>query len=372
MHIIRIDVNKVSDRTIPLTARSYRAKAERRKLAYARSFSGRRPDMPYTALWAEIKDEAFRYNSNGNPKGPSPDCFNSQGGTSTISSVFTATRKQQLMNKAYDRMVNRVQGERAQLGTALAEYKSATDMIVNRAGQLTRAYRNLRRGRFDLMLGDLHIRKALPKHHGMKWNRPKDASSLWLEYWFGWAPLISDIGTAIEILQDPPATFEKMHRVRVKEKFQYSFRQSGRNAQNMANGPIQLSCLYQLTSRVDNPNINLANRLGFTNPATIAWELVPFSFLVDWFYPVGRFLSSGDDWLGITRINPMYTLMYKAEIVSEYIDKTGSKFTNEVVQMDRYMGNIAFLPQPIWRRLSLTRAATSVSLLISVFSGKLR
>jgi hypothetical protein len=34
------------------------------------------------------------------------------------------------------------------------------------------------------------------------------------------------------------------------------------------------------------------NRLGLLNPWEIAWELVPLSFVFDWFMPVGNFLSS--------------------------------------------------------------------------------
>jgi hypothetical protein len=31
--------------------------------------------------------------------------------------------------------------------------------------------------------------------------------------------------------------------------------------------------------------------LGFTNPLVVAWEVVPWSFVVDWFIPVGRYLE---------------------------------------------------------------------------------
>ena len=51
-------------------------------------------------------------------------------------------------------------------------------------------------------------------------------------------------------------------------------------------------------TRVTNQNAYLANRVGMINPATVAWELVPFSFAIDWFLPVTSFLDSYTDQVG--------------------------------------------------------------------------
>lgn len=34
--------------------------------------------------------------------------------------------------------------------------------------------------------------------------------------------------------------------------------------------------------------------LGFTNPAAVLWEATPFSFVVDWFLPIGDYLKTLD------------------------------------------------------------------------------
>jgi hypothetical protein len=54
---------------------------------------------------------------------------------------------------------------------------------------------------------------------------------------------------------------------------------------------------------MSNPQLATINSLGLTNPIAVAWELVPFSFAVDWFLPVGNTLSAltagqGLTWLG--------------------------------------------------------------------------
>jgi hypothetical protein len=39
-------------------------------------------------------------------------------------------------------------------------------------------------------------------------------------------------------------------------------------------------------------------QLGITNPVGLIWELIPYSFIVDWFVPIGDYLSSLDRFLG--------------------------------------------------------------------------
>lgn len=49
-----------------------------------------------------------------------------------------------------------------------------------------------------------------------------------------------------------------------------------------------VSLYYGLT----NANLAEFSSLGLINPLEIIWELVPYSFVVDWFLPVGNWLSS--------------------------------------------------------------------------------
>jgi hypothetical protein len=58
---------------------------------------------------------------------------------------------------------------------------------------------------------------------------------------------------------------------------------------------------------VNNPNTLLMNQMGFINPASIAWEAVPFSFVVDWFANVGQVLNSATDFVGLSMKNPFTT-----------------------------------------------------------------
>jgi hypothetical protein len=39
---------------------------------------------------------------------------------------------------------------------------------------------------------------------------------------------------------------------------------------------------------------DLPGLFGLVNPFEVAWEIVPFSFVADWFLPIGRYLSALD------------------------------------------------------------------------------
>jgi hypothetical protein len=53
------------------------------------------------------------------------------------------------------------------------------------------------------------------------------------------------------------------------------------------------------------------SQIGVTNPLSLAWELVPYSFVIDWFIPVGDYLGSFDALVGVDSLS--YYTSYKLE-----------------------------------------------------------
>lgn len=51
---------------------------------------------------------------------------------------------------------------------------------------------------------------------------------------------------------------------------------------------------------VSDPNLYLANQLGFVNPLTVIWETIPFSFLLDWVSNVSQFLAQYSEFYGLS------------------------------------------------------------------------
>lgn len=267
---------------------------------------------------------------------------------------------------ARERMMGKLY-QQAELGINLAQASQAMDMILSRAVQLRRSVVALRKGRFREFLRILGI-KRLPKHLRLLRTRAKDAGRLWLEYWFGWAPLVSDIGTAVGELQKDYtknifAFGTSVQKIRVKQRRKYWFERD-------IFYEIDVSSRTQATIDITNPNLFLGNRLGLINPAVVLWDLVPFSFLIDWFIPVDGFLRSFSEFAGLkVRSASTFTKCWwsGSETASSQYNVPASdlKFQTSGFAKRRTVGippwryrNIVKLPSP-------TRAATAISLLLN-------
>jgi hypothetical protein len=75
--------------------------------------------------------------------------------------------------------------------------------------------------------------------------------------------------------------------------------------------------------RIDNPALATAQAVGLTNPALVAWELVPYSFVIDWFLPIGNWLTAIAPLVGITPQDVFRT------VFSEETGETGGASNSE-------------------------------------------
>jgi hypothetical protein len=57
---------------------------------------------------------------------------------------------------------------------------------------------------------------------------------------------------------------------------------------------------------------------GFTNPLNLGWEILPFSFVVDWFLPVGNYLETLSAWDGLTFSGGWKTTFTREEATAIY------------------------------------------------------
>lgn len=215
-------------------------------------------------------------------------------------------------NACYQKLRDAVT-DRADLGVAFAEGKQSMEMITNRLLQLNEFSRHLRKGHIGLAAHALKTSVSSRKAKRLEGNSRKGAAGFadnYLEFHFGWSPLVSDIYSSAKALSNPirPKPF------RVSKRFSdVSLVPSDVTVGSDRTRSYLTESVYQtLTMRgflsVVNPNLALADQLGLINPATILWEKVPFSFVVDWFVNVGDFLNSFTDFAGMQFIYPHRTV----------------------------------------------------------------
>lgn len=262
-------------------------------------------------------------------------------------------------NKAWSAMVKSVRSNPAALGVALAEWPKTCIMVANRATRLYNSYRDLRQGHFRSFLKDLGIP---PKRSHRNWitTRTNQASGLFLEYSFGWKPAVQDIYAGVHTLGQPlPGG-----------SCSGSGRQSLSSVTGTSNQMTFVGTAYVKQGgifTVSNPNTFALQQLGLANPAQIAWELVPFSFLVDWVFDVGTFLGGFTDLLGCSVTGTYNTAFIKGRGTARWI-QSGVPYYNRGIAsgvnrrkgLSKPVPNFAFTANI---GSSLNRAANAVSLL---------
>lgn len=272
-------------------------------------------------------------------------------------------------NQCYERLVEKIH-ETAELGLFAAERREAAGLILQRVLTLREGWLALRDGRFKKFLRLMRVRTPLKKHRGMVRNRSKQASALWLEYWFGWSPMLNDIYTAIELIDSPYPSQKVFASARARDPGE-PVKVNPWGGTYLEIRAHEYGFRMQAEISISNPMLYRAAQFGIVNPATIAWELVPFSFLVDWFIPVGNYLSSYSDFVGLEVNNAFTTEIAisksSGDVLVAYPEQTTS-FFGESFTLVRMVG----IPRPVvvpaeFKGLSVTRGATAISLLIALF-----
>lgn len=273
-------------------------------------------------------------------------------------------------NRAYGKFKSNAMSESASLGISLAQRKQALDMMGNRLLQLATFAGHLRKRRFWEAAKSLGMSE---KPRGLK-KGAKSFANNFLEFHFGWSPLVGDIGSAIDVLQGgvPPARIHSMASTTAYLEW---------NTSTSSNPVYYYKCTDRIWWRigadisVSNPNLWLANQLGFVNPASVAWDAVPFSFVVGWFVNVDQFLNSFTDFWGLSVTNSYISCLYTRRASERTVQRnwptsgrnTDFAFANfRYVRSARILGSI---PGPSLRIkdpwiLSPSRALTAASLLL--------
>jgi hypothetical protein len=280
------------------------------------------------------------------------------------------------ISRCYEGLRNKLLGDQGALGAFLAESGEAAALIAVRAGSLWQAYKSLRRGRFGDFLDQLEI-KPKRKHRYLLRNQstygPKLVGNLWLEYWFGWAPSVHDMYTAGKIIdQDVPfgkatKTSSPVFKKVVKDPYV---------PQDVTTETARVRIRMGGSVKVTNPNLFLLNRMGVLNPASVLWEVVPGSFVVDWFTHFGNFLSGLTDWAGVEVFDEYFT-----SSLTNVWTRTNHPFyyTGQWEGQQWAMYRKLYLPKPMpyltrtgGMEKSITRAGTALALLTSGLSGHFR
>jgi hypothetical protein len=291
------------------------------------------------------------------------------GYESSLSQEAIAGNKREFLGKI---------GARANLAQALVERRQTMELLGSRMAQLARFALAVKRGRF----GD--ARRILDPRGSLRDKLPQSSSrslsNAWLQWWFGVSPLLADISSAVKVLDSPlgerPVSTVVNFPVR-QHSTPEGVRNFGTGVEDYVLSDRQVwRCRMQATVRIDNPNLFLYASLGFTNPAVLAYEVIPFSFVANWFINIEEYLQQFTEFHGVTLVEPQHTVTFRraTKVRNSFTYTDGSGYYRIITVTASSSGIYRRLGIPDvtlgfrrFERLSPTRAATIASLLVQRF-----
>jgi hypothetical protein len=204
------------------------------------------------------------------------------------------------------KLLQEVKDQKVNMAQTMAEYRQAQEMFVKNTKIIVKVLRGLRKGDVPSVFDALGLPRK--KLHGT-------ISDRWLELQYGWKPLLQDLhGICDEVARN--ATVARVRKIKTRTRALTDVVRDGpaipgspfpTTAHDTYNVVSHVTCYLRMTSHT-------STRLGFTNPIDLAWELLPYSFVIDWLIPIGDWLNAMDAAVGLE--DCYGTVAHKAKIIS--------------------------------------------------------
>lgn len=350
---------------------------------------GSRPYKTPTPFYSSTFAEGFR---NGVRSGPN-----------TVKSHIEPTTETQgyesiAYAKAFDKLSGKVSGMRVNLGETLGESNKSLDMVINRVGQLARAYKSLRVFDVKGMLREFGYR---PRRRNRTWvrvgkggrqhslsgervklseselkQRLKEPASVWLEYNLGWSPLVDEIYTSLQ-------KHNEVHPLVIPRRLIATGSHSVNTATSGTSGSEKFgtsrnstySVRLMCNVKISDPSKRKFEEYGIVNPVLIAWNLTPMSMFVDYFVKVSSYLNGFTAFYGVT-VSDLVITNKNASAFTQYSyghwsNPTGTRVTESGTSFRR-----TYTPGPVSLRVpslfdragsgfnTVNRAANGISVLL--------
>lgn len=191
---------------------------------------------------------------------------------------WTAAHDLKLLNK----LRNRVAGNGFHAGLAAVEMDKTLRMIAETVHRLARGIHHASRGNFYAAA------RVLSGNRNRAWHKTKPAAKNWLELQYGWLPLYSDVYDGAQFLA---------HHFNVPLQDKTRVTVVARGARPVSASPTicEFTKWENFTRKTIIAKITEKDVLtlsGLLDPAGMIWERIPFSFVFDWFLPIGDWLQA--------------------------------------------------------------------------------
>lgn len=232
--------------------------------------------------------------------------------------------------RAIDKLGDQIRNGVSNLAESVFQMSLVSHMMVNTVKKILVSVRNLKKGNFDGAVQALWGTKPAKFREGGYLSHTKTLADNWLELQFGWKPALQDLATVFAVIkgysldnrsiQSIYASSSKLETLRVNLGPDVLGKQLVvGTTQVFTNSRCKISIRFQVANTLK----MLLSQTGFATPVSTAYELLPWSFVLDYVYPIGHYLESLSTYDGLV-----------------FLDGVETKFTRQSVFHDvQYRGD---------------------------------
>lgn len=197
-----------------------------------------------------------------------------------------------MINRATAKALEKLRAQDIHLGNFLATASETARTVANGLGHIAGTVRRFRRNIPE------RVWKLIKRLEG---NLPRyrwcEIPSAWLEVQYGWKPIMEDIQGAIRHLSRESRYTVPYIEVKASavEKSQFETDVACLAAYSVSGKVLWdriVRCDVFLVYGITNVTLAELSSLGLINVAEIIWEVLPYSFVIDWAMPISSWLGA--------------------------------------------------------------------------------
>lgn len=182
--------------------------------------------------------------------------------------------------KLQSKLAEKIKGHDWNLAVDASQLAQTSGMVVGAIKTLTKAALAISHG--DVV----NAARAFSVHPSKRLLKARNAESRWLELQYGWLPT----------LQSAYEAHKAYHAITKKSRAtHFAVSKTGSIVQEVGSGVSRAYVTRKksvyIQCEVYEP-LSAPRSLGLVDPASVLWEHIPYSFVIDWFIPIGTYIST--------------------------------------------------------------------------------
>lgn len=182
------------------------------------------------------------------------------------------------------------------LSTTLAESMETANYIASVASDVFKFLRAVKTARPSLVKAFIYKRFSIPRKQRLR-GADLTTAKLWLEYNYAIKPLVGDINNYLRLYSEGIVTNNQHDRpwvISARSRKALVVRRKSELSGVRHAAEAYVAVRTKLFATVNDADLLARSQLGITKSDALlaAWEIVPFSFVLDWALPIGNYIEA--------------------------------------------------------------------------------